>query len=67
MLQIKIENTERVFRVHVYDSSQEIAVCGWQGTEFQYRGDTYAIYGPYHGFGDFRVYKLVPVTDPVLV
>lgn len=66
MLKLKIENTTKRFRVHVFNGADQVFECGWHGGEFIYAGEKYAVYGPYHGLdGDlFRVYKLVPVTEP---
>ncbi len=66
-MKLKITNTDKVFRVVVVDAKEkEIYSCGWQGGEFAYKSEWYGVFGPYHSLdGDkFRVYKLVPVTEP---
>lgn len=64
---IKVINSEKQFRIKIYQNKKLIHSCGWHGGEFEYQGVWYMILGPYHGLtGDkFRVYKLEPVSEIV--
>jgi hypothetical protein len=63
---IVVHDEDRRFWVEAFGDDAKVAEFRWEGGEFKFDGEQYVLQGPYHGYRDYQIFKMVPVDVEVL-